>query len=63
MDWDPFAILLIDVQEDFWSEPTAVDFPSFPERVANLLAVARRDKIDVIHLHAKFKADRSDWMV
>lgn len=62
MDWNPFAILLIDVQEDFWPASTAAEFPSFPERVAGLLAFAREQRIDVIHLHARFKADRSDWM-
>lgn len=63
MDWNPFAILLIDVQEDFWPASSAAEFPSFPERVARLLTFARQQSIDVIHLHAQFKADRSDWMV
>ena len=63
MDWDPFAILLIDVQEDFWPASTAAAFPAFPGRVTELLALARGCGIDVIHLHAQFKADRSDWMI
>ncbi len=61
-DWSAFALLLIDVQRDFWPEPMARDFPQFPENVARLLALCRAERLEVVHLRARFKPDRSDWM-
>jgi ureidoacrylate peracid hydrolase len=61
--WEPFALLLIDVQRDFWPENTAASFPRFPAQIANLLTVCRTEGIEVIHLRASFRADMSDWMV
>jgi nicotinamidase-related amidase len=61
-DWEQFALLLIDVQQDFWSEETAQAFPDFPIRVAALLALCRNAGIEVIHIRASFNPDRSDWM-
>lgn len=60
--WDVFALLLIDVQNDFWSKEAAGAFPDFPRNVARLLKLCRREGIDVLHLRAAFKSDRSDWM-
>jgi nicotinamidase-related amidase len=60
--WEPFALLLIDVQRDFWSAQAAQDFPHFPARVAALLAFCREQGIQVVHLRASFRPDRSDWM-
>lgn len=62
-DWSPFALLLIDVQRDFWSEPVAAASPLFPDSVARLLAFCRATGIDVVHLRASFQPDGSDWMV
>jgi len=61
-DWEQFALLLIDVQQDFWSEEQAQHFPDFPANVARLLALCRTEGIEVVHLRASFKADMSDWM-
>ena len=61
-DWRQFALLLIDVQRDFWSEQLAPLFPAFPANVARLLARCRAEGIEVMHLRASFKPDRSDWM-
>ena len=61
-DWSRFALLLIDVQEDFWTEDLARSFPSFPEKVAQLLSLCRAEGLEVIHLRASFKPDMSDWM-
>ena len=63
MDWSAFAVVLIDVQRDFWTEEMTEVFPNFHENVERLLASSRESGIDVVHLRAKFKADRSDWMV
>lgn len=61
-DWRQFALLLIDVQRDFWSEQLAENFAHFPKNIARLLTFCRAEQIDIIHLRASFKADMSDWM-
>ena len=61
-DWRQFALILIDVQRDFWTEELAKVFPDFPASVAGLLGFCRREGLDVVHLRARFKADMSDWM-
>jgi ureidoacrylate peracid hydrolase len=63
VDWRPFALLLVDVQRDFFSEEVAARFSRFPERVARLLEVCRAAGIEVVHLRAEFRPDASDWMV
>jgi nicotinamidase-related amidase len=62
-DWRQFALLLIDVQRDFWDEKAAEVFPKFPSNVACLLELCRREGIEVVHLRASFRPDRLDWMV
>lgn len=61
--WQPFALLLIDVQRDFFPETVQQAFPQFEENVAALLRFCRRQRIEVVHVRASFKADGSDWMV
>jgi nicotinamidase-related amidase len=61
-NWDQFALLLIDVQRDFWSERAAHVHPDFPANIAALLTLCRHEGIEVIHLRASFSADMSDWM-
>jgi nicotinamidase-related amidase len=61
-DWRLFALLLIDVQRDFWSEPMARSFPHFPTNIARLLTLCRAEDIEIVHLRASFKPDMSDWM-
>lgn len=61
-NWEQFALLLIDVQNDFWPEEISGAFPDFRENVSALLDVCRTEGIDVIHLRARFKEDQSDWM-
>ncbi|MGD9091402.1 MAG: cysteine hydrolase [Anaerolineales bacterium] len=58
----PFALLLVDIQKDFWPEKLATLYPDFPENVSNLLSLCRDKGIDIVHLRAKFKKDMSDWM-
>ena len=60
--WDKFALLLIDVQNDFWSEESEQAFPHFKENVATLLQLCRQEGIEVIHMRARFHTDKSDWM-
>ncbi len=61
-DWRQFALLLIDVQKDFWTEQLAQSFPQFPTKVARLLSLCRAEDIQIVHLRASFKPDMSDWM-
>ena len=61
-NWEQFALLLIDVQRDFWSERAAHVHPDFPAAIAALLTLCRHEGIEVIHLRASFRTDMSDWM-
>jgi|LGOV01.1.fsa_nt_gb nicotinamidase-related amidase len=61
-DLSSFALLLVDVQKDFWPEKLANLYPDFPENISNLLSLCRNNGIDIIHLRASFKEDMSDWM-
>ena len=61
-NWEQFALLLIDVQEDFWSKESEAAFPDFRENVGRLLELCREEGIEVIHVRARFAADKSDWM-
>ena len=61
-DLSPYALLLVDVQKDFWPEKLSDLYPDFPENVSNLLSLCREYGIDIIHLRASFKEDMSDWM-
>jgi nicotinamidase-related amidase len=62
-DWRHFALLLIDLQRDFWPDKLAERFPQLPHHIARLLALCRREGIEVVHLRAGFQPDGSDWMV
>ena len=61
-DWGQFALLLIDVQRDFWPERIAESFPDFPANTARLLTVCRGEGVEIVHLRASFAPDMSDWM-
>jgi len=61
-DWSAFALLLIDMQRDFWPDAVANKFPDLPDRTQRLLALCRRCGISIIHLRAGFAPDKSDWM-
>ena len=61
-NWDPFALLLIDLQEDFWSQEKAQLYPDFPANITSLLETCRSEGIEVVHVRASFQPDGSDWM-
>ncbi len=62
-DWDEFALLLVDVQNDFWSEDYVAAVPGFRQNITQLLAFCREVGIEVIHLREVFgDGDRSDWL-
>jgi nicotinamidase-related amidase len=62
-NWDSFALLLIDVQRDFWKDNMSQSFADYEKNVRRLLHVARHEGIDIVHLRARFQKDESDWMV
>ncbi len=59
---DPFVLLLIDVQKDFWTEEMSKAFPDYEKNLSTLLEFCRRKRVEVVHLRALFRADKSDWM-
>jgi nicotinamidase-related amidase len=62
-NWEQFALLLIDVKRDFWSEQLAPSFPDFPANVDRLLALCRSEGLEIVHLRASYKPDMSDWIL
>ena len=62
-NWEQFALLLIDVQRDFWTEQLAQNFPDFPANVDRLLALCRSEGLEIVHLRGGYKPDMSDWML
>ena len=62
-DWSHFALLLVDIQQNFWPKHGRPDFPDFPANVAHLLDLCRAEGLEVIHVRSRFKPDKSDWML
>ena len=60
--WSRHALVLVDFQNDFWSEAAAATAPDLPNRVAALLAYARAEGLTVVHVRARFRPDGRDWM-
>ena len=60
--WSRYTLVLVDLQNDFWSEAVAATAPELPQRVAELLAYARAEGLTVVHVRARFRPDGSDWM-
>src|SRR5262249_5582322 len=64
MDTSQLALLLVDIQRDFWRPLQDVaQFQSFPANIRTLLAMARANRLLVVHTQALFQADGSDWML
>ncbi|MEW6496117.1 MAG: cysteine hydrolase [Cyanobacteriota bacterium] len=61
-NWQSFALLVIDVQEDFWTEKLESAFPAFQDNISCLLSFCRSRGIEVIHLREVFNPDGSDWL-
>lgn len=60
--WDPFVLLMVDMQNDFLTDKVRAASPLFGERVAGLLAFGREQGVDILHLRAAFRNDGADWM-
>jgi len=61
-NWQPFALLLIDAQQDFFVEERQLQFAELGSNTARLLKLCREKGIEVVHLRSSFQADGSDWM-
>jgi nicotinamidase-related amidase len=61
---EQLALILIDIQRDFW-QPLSQHkkYQGFPENVKKLLSFARSKGFTVIHVQSCFKQDKSDWML
>jgi nicotinamidase-related amidase len=61
---EPIALILIDLQRDFWN-PISEDpsFKAFPENIKKLLSTSRKKDFNIIHVRSMFQSDRSDWML
>ena len=61
---EPIALVLIDVQRDFW-KPINGDpsFKTFPENIRKLLSISRDRDFNIIHVRSVFRSDRRDWML
>jgi len=58
------GLLLIDVQEAFWTGVPAIReaFPNFKENVIKLLAWARRSGLHIVHIRAEYNRELSPWL-
>uniref|UniRef100_A0A0G4HQD9 Isochorismatase-like domain-containing protein n=1 Tax=Chromera velia CCMP2878 TaxID=1169474 RepID=A0A0G4HQD9_9ALVE len=59
----PVAVLLVDMQVDFFqkSEPVSTSFPRLPDAVASLLTAARRSGAEVVHVRERSNSVDSPW--
>lgn len=60
--WSRYALVLVDLQRDFWSAAAATTAPELPGRVTELLGYARAEGLTVVHVRARFRPDGEDWM-
>lgn len=64
MKSEQIALILIDIQTDFWPPLSKhQEFKTFPDNITNMLKKSRDRGLTVIHVRSVFKADRSDWML
>lgn len=64
MDPEQVALILVDIQRDFWGP--LKDHPehtAFPGNVEALLSEARSRGLTVVHVRSEFDPDRSNWML
>ncbi|CAJ1934354.1 unnamed protein product [Cylindrotheca closterium] len=58
------ALLIVDVQPEYWSECPAVrkDFPHFPAKMSSLIENCRSQGMKCIWVRADYSYDRSPWL-
>src|SRR5262249_16054979 len=64
METAQLALLLVDVQRDFWGPLAAAPHVrEFAANVSTLVDRAGANRLTVVHTQAIFQADGSDWML
>jgi nicotinamidase-related amidase len=64
MDPNQIALILVDIQRDFWQPlKERPQFATFANNVDSLISEARARDASIVHVHSSFKPDRSDWML
>jgi nicotinamidase-related amidase len=64
MDPQQIALILVDIQRDFWRPlKDHPEYASFPGNVETLLSEARTRGLTVVHVYSAFDPDRSNWML
>ena len=58
------ALLIVDVQPEYWSNCPAVrkDFPDFPKNLQRTIEVARQRKAKIIWVRADYRYSHSPWL-
>lgn len=64
LDASRTALLIVDVQPEYWSECPAVrqDFPHFPSKISNLIEHCRSQNAKCIWVRAEYSFERSPWL-
>jgi nicotinamidase-related amidase len=55
------ALVVIDVQNDFWIPEVASSSPGFEDRLVKLLADSRRHGLPIIHVRTRYDGNLSNW--
>jgi nicotinamidase-related amidase len=64
MDPHQIALILVDIQRDFWQPlKEHQQLATFANNVDSLISEARAKGASIVHVHSLFKPDRSDWML
>lgn len=61
---DTTALLIVDVQPQYWSQCPAVrqDFPNFPTHMQNLIRMCRQRGAPILWVYADYRFDHSPWL-
>jgi nicotinamidase-related amidase len=64
LDASRTALLIVDVQPEYWSECPAVrkDFAHFPSKMSSLIQICRKQGAKCIWVRADYAYDRSPWL-
>ena len=65
LDAQRTALLVVDVQPEYWSECPAVrqDFPDFPLRMQQLLGICRKEELPILWVRADYNYEKSPWLI
>jgi len=58
---EEWCVLLVDLQQDFYTAPVQEAFPDLPARVSALTSAARANGVEVVHLREGSNPTQSPW--